>query len=342
LAKKIVLILISLVLLCGTGLFIYGHNNLKPLATEEDGKDRPFTVLNGESTYAVLERLEDEQFLPNAFILKLYVRLFQPGVIKVGKYSLNPSLPPLEILSILMEGRQELIKVTIPEGLTGRQIAELLEEEGILKASDFISLLDSPALAKQLGLPETGLEGYLYPDTYYFQKDFPAEKVITHLTGTFFTTMEEVYPYYRELSRVKMKEKIILASIIEKEYRVPDEAPLIASVFYNRLDIGMPLQSCATVIYVITEELDKPHPDRIFERDLKLESPFNTYYNMALPPAPISNPGRTALEASFNPAQSDYLFFVVKDPARGTHHFTNNLTDHNSARRSYIDGFRSK
>ena len=227
--------------------------------------------------------------------------------------------------------------------MTSRQIASILKSSGIIESEeDFLSLVYSSDFASSLGVVSSTLEGYLFPDTYRFQENFPEEKVLAYLVSTFFRNLEKIYPYFRDFTDEKMIEKVTLASIVEKEYRLEKEAPQIASVFFNRLKIGMPLQSCATVIYVLTEELGRDHPDRIFLRDLEIESPFNTYYNQSLPPGPISNPGYVALNAAFNPAQTDYLFFVVENAAEGTHTFTSNLSDHNQARQLYLEGFRSK
>ncbi|OQY33698.1 MAG: hypothetical protein B6241_07275 [Spirochaetaceae bacterium 4572_59] len=340
--KLLVLTLIVFLLLCGgAGLYIY--QNLQPLDPEGLSVDVKFVVEKGEPLFTVLDRMERISLIKNAAVVKAYVRFVSPSLIKNGNYQLSANLSPFEILDLLVKGRQELIKVTIPEGFSSRQIAQILQEKGIISSSDgFVSLLESSDLIKTLDVAGESLEGYLFPDTYYFQKDFPEEKVISYMVNTFFSTLESIFPYYGDFSEEKMREKLILASIIEKEYRVEEEAPLMASVFYNRLNIGMPLQSCATVIYVITEELGRQHPGRIFKSDLKIESAFNTYYNQSLPPGPICNPGKVALDAAFNPAQTDYLFFVVKNAARGTHTFTSTLSDHNQARQLYLSGFRSK
>ena len=126
-------------------------------------------------------------------------------------------------------------------------------------------------------------------------------------------------------------EAVILASIIEREYRVPEEAVKIAGVFSNRLQIGMGLQSCATVEYILTEIQHKPHPDRLLNRDLEIDHPYNTYKWRGLPPGPISNPGMTALYAACNPEKSGYLYFRLENAETGTHIFTRNLTEHAKA-----------
>ncbi len=341
--RKILIIVLVLFLAFLAGAVFYAYKNLQPVNVAGTGDTVLFKVENGESLFSVIDRLEEAGLIPDGTVLKIYIKFFHAPIIKSGNYTVSGDLSPLEILDLFEQGIQELIKVTIPEGLTSRQIASILKEAGIIVSEEeFLDLVGSPEFAASLGVVSPSLEGYLFPDTYRFQENFPSEKVLSHLVATFFDNLGEIYPYYKEFSDEKMMEKVILASIIEKEYRVGREAPLIASVFYNRLKIGMPLQSCATVIYVLTEELGKPHPDRIFLRDLEVESPFNTYFNPALPPAPIANPGYVALNAAFNPAQTDYLFFVVENAAQGTHTFTSNLSDHNQARQLYLEGFRSK
>lgn len=340
--KRIILIFITLLILLIGASGFYIFKSMKPLVSTTQGNNTSFTVKEGESLYSTLDRLENNELIRDAWIYKIYNKFVRNLNVKKGFYSLNPADSGLEILAILEEGKQELIRVTIPEGMRTSQIAQILEEKGITSSKSFLSAVNNREIIQGLKIPADSADGYLFPDTYYFQKDFPPDQILEHMIETYYRNLESIFPFYKDLSDEKLQEKLILASIIEKEYRVAEEAPLIASVFNNRMKIGMPLQSCATVIYVITEEQGKEHPDRVLFRDLEIQSEFNTYINKTLPPSPISNPGSTALSAAFNPTQSDYLFFVVKDSAIGTHRFTSNLSDHNTARQTYIQGFRSK
>jgi len=151
------------------------------------------------------------------------------------------------------------------------------------------------------------------------------------MVETFKRRVAEALPESASLSPQELHERLILASIVEREYRVPGEAPLMASVFSNRLRIGMALQSCATVVYVITEELGKPHPELLLFRDLEIESPFNTYLNRGLPPAPIANPGLVALLAALEPEKTEYLYFRLVDAAAGRHKFSVTYDEHEDA-----------
>jgi UPF0755 protein len=129
---------------------------------------------------------------------------------------------------------------------------------------------------------------------------------------------------------------VILASIVEREYRLASEAPLIASVFRNRLRYNIGLESCATIEYILTEIEGRPHPKFITKSDIEIDSDFNTYKWAGLPPGPISNPGRVALEAAFHTPETDYYYFVLRDPATGEHHFSGDLEEHNEAKYIYL------
>jgi UPF0755 protein len=136
----------------------------------------------------------------------------------------------------------------------------------------------------------------------------------------------------------ELNKRIIIASIVEREYRIPEEAAIMAGVFYNRLNIGMALQSCATVEYIITEIQGRRPPMVIYNRDLEIRDPYNTYLRPGLPPGPISAPGETALRAAFFPEETDYLFFRLVDLASGRHYFSRTLDDHIRAASLYVKG----
>jgi UPF0755 protein len=228
-----------------------------------------------------------------------------------------------------------LNRATVPEGFTLSQVAAMLERLGIVDRASFIAAATSPTLLAELGIPGASAEGYLFPDTYFFPMNFSAEGALRAMVKAFRAKLAEL-PESAALSPKELHDRVVLASIIEREYKSPDEAPLMASVFTNRLKMRMALQSCATVVYVITERLGKPHPEVIYDRDLKLDDPYNTYEHAGLPPGPISNPGMTALRAAFYPADSRYLYFRLIDPNAGTHHFSTTLEEHKGARALFI------
>jgi len=140
----------------------------------------------------------------------------------------------------------------------------------------------------------------------------------------------------KSMSAAELNKKIILASIVEREYRVPDEAAVMAGVFNNRLDIGMGLQSCATVEYIITEIQGRPHPEVLYNVDLEIRNPYNTYLYRGLPPGPIASPGEVAIRAAFDPSKTNYLYFRLMDPREGRHYFSRTFDDHIKAGALYL------
>jgi UPF0755 protein len=158
------------------------------------------------------------------------------------------------------------------------------------------------------------------------------------MADTFFDRVREISPESNDLSPKALNDVIILASIIEREYRVEEEAPIMAGVFYNRIKINMSLESCATVEYIITEIQGKKHPTVLYYEDIEIKDPYNTYVNPGLPPGPISFPGKAALNAVFHPAQTDYLFFRLIDEKAGKHYFSKTLDAHIKAGALFVKG----
>ena len=308
-----------------------------PQESSVTGKAVVFSVVPGDTVGSIADRLFEKGLIKSSAALRLYSRIMgSSGSFKIGSYRIRYGEKMNEIHDILIEGHQILYKVTIPEGWTFKRIGELLEEEGITNTSDFYKAVSDRELLSGLGIEADNAEGFLFPDTYLFQKDFPAERTVSFMIKNFFKNLDMIYPGYSALSFNELYQKIILASIVEREYRIAEEAPLIAGVFYNRLKNSMSLGSCATIAYIITDVEDKAHPSRITYDDLEIKSPYNTYINKGLPPAPIANPGKTALEAAFHPADTKYMFFVLEDPVTGRHKFTETYRDHLTAKNLYI------
>jgi UPF0755 protein len=248
--------------------------------------------------------------------------------LKAGTYRVSPAMSGSEILEVFVSGSQVLESVRIPEGTGMRTVAKLVGDAGVAKAEDFLAAARDPELLQELGIPAGSVEGYLFPDTYFFARDTAAKEVIALMAGNFRKKLAEAVPEAAALDAAELHQRIIMASVVEREYRVPEEAAKMAGVFYNRIKIGMALQSCATVVYVITEKLGKPHPARIFDRDIQLKDPYNTYVNRGLPPGPICNPGLTALTAAMRPESTGYLYFRLVDEAAGKHYFSETLDEH--------------
>jgi UPF0755 protein len=303
----------------------------------EDGNVLYLEVRKGESAWSVGRRLEEAGIIRSRYFWQ-FISRFEREYIKSGVYRLDIPAGQLEIYRILVEGAQMLSRVTFPEGATLKKYARILEDSGICGEAEFLAAASDPAVRAEYRVSGETMEGYLYPDTYFFPLNYPAVMAVRTMAGTFFDRLEEIDPAALELSAGELERRVIIASIVEREYRVGEEAALMAGVFYNRLEIGMALQSCATVEYVITEIQGRPHPEVLYTRDTEIPNPYNTYLTPGLPPGPISAPGRVALDAAFHPAESDYLYFRLVDPQTGRHYFARTLDGHIRAGVLYVKG----
>ncbi len=317
-------VLSILVLLLGATIILGAFR--APSGIPAEGKI--YKVEKGEGAATLARRLASEGIIRSSLAFHVASRFSGAGSsLKAGTYKLEPGMGLSSVLAALVNGRQYTVRITIPEGYTSRMIANVLDEAGITRKNDFLLAVSNPRLCKELGIPATSLEGYLFPDTYFFSPGESAEDLAVRMVRAFRNKLA-AFPLTASLSREKLQAAVILASIIEREYRLPRDAPLMASVFMNRLDTGMRLQSCATVVYVITEKLGKPHPDNVTRTDLSLKDPYNTYLHAGLPPGPISNPGLTSLKAVFFPMKTTYFYFRLIDQESGSHKFSRTLDEH--------------
>jgi len=288
-----------------------------------------FSVGTGESGSAVARRLAQASFIKSEYLFRFLMKTKRlENSLKAGDYALTDDMGSSDILDLIAEGRQILIRITIPEGASIQAVAQAAETAGIAAATDVLEAVHSQELSSEMGVGADSLAGYLFPDTYLLPRGAGGRQLVSVMVSTFKKRIYDTVPEASMLSAAELHQRVILASIVEREYRVPEEAPLMASAFLNRLRIGMALQSCATVVYVISEIQGKPHPTRIFDRDLKIDNPFNTYLHPGLPPEPICNPGLTALAAVLRPASTQYLYFRLVDETSGKHYFSSTLDEH--------------
>ena len=327
--------LLIILLLTVTGFGWLAHMYNKPPETAP--ADTFFQVKKGESVSRIASLLEQKGFIRSQTAFKIYARIMKTeGNLQTGYYSIPPGATLTGVHDILLKGKQYLVTVTIPEGYTLKRIGEMLEEKGIISADKFVSAASSENLLRELNISGVSAQGFIYPDTYKLALETPGDMLVRHMVNTFRNKLSELNIDTAGLSADEIYRKVTLASIVEREYRLAGEAPLIASVFLNRLKINMPLQSCATVVYVLTDIKQKQHPAVLTYADLEIESDYNTYRHYGLPPGPICNPGSVALSAAFKPAESPYLYFVLEDPSAGNHKFTETLSQHNAAKQLYI------
>lgn len=317
------------------GIFILGiyfyYNYLPPKPRVKNLEPQIVEINKGENIFKIAKKLKMKGVIRSelVFIFEA-IRTGAYNKIKAGEYAFYPYQNLKEILAFLTQGKVYLRKVTIPEGATVWQIAEILENNKICKKEQFLSLAEDPKITEFFGLPGPTLEGYLYPDTYFFHKDTPPDVVIERMVRNFW----EHWGKYKNVAEKKgksLKWIIILASIVEKEAFDSKEKPIIAGVYWNRLKKGMPLQADPTINYALKDFRRLTYKDYY-----SVKSPYNTYLNDGLPPTPICNPGEDSIKAVLFPAKVPYLYFVAKGD--GTHYFSKTYKEHLQA----ISVFRSE
>ncbi len=321
---KWLLVGLAALLLCGAiaavGTWRVITQNLEPVA--ETAEPVIFSVQAGETLKTVASRLETEGLVRNRHAVEWFGRYHElSNKLRTGEYWVSATETPGEILATLTTGQVATYELAIPEGFTAAMIAQRIEAAELGNAEEFLAWVLSPTSAEAHGVVGATLEGYLFPETYRLPKGLSTRETAAVLVNQFLAVWQELEPRARE-QKLSMKDLVTLASIIEKETGVAEERPLIAAVFLNRMRRGMRLETDPTVIYGI------PNFDgNLRRRDLENpDNPYNTYKIPGLPPGPIANPGRGALDAVLAPAPVDYLFFVSKND--GTHVFSNTYAEH--------------
>jgi UPF0755 protein len=298
----------------------------------QPGEPVLFEVPKGWSAGRVVDRLGQAGLAGNPLALRLACRAFYPGeTFKAGEYLFTPPLKPKDILLRIFGGRIHLVPLAVPEGLTGAEIAALVRPGDAAGAAAFRRALGATNLIADWDPQAKDLEGYLFPDTYNLPRRASEEEIVAAMVAEF----REVFDGGRRRRAAELglsvREVVTLASLIEEETSLAEERPLVSSVFHNRLKIGMKLDCDPTVAYAL--KLAGRYAGRLLLKDLKFESPYNTYLHAGLPPGPISNPGRASLDAALFPAPEPYLYFVARGD--GGHHFSRTLGEHLDAVRKY-------
>lgn len=322
------LLVFAVVLVLVGAVAMYGHRALD-LPMQQAEVHHVVEVPEGASFKETARLLAQKGLIMSPFWFRLLGKVQDAErKIKPGEYDLHTAMRPAEILNQLVSGRVIQYSVTILEGLTARQISKALGETGIVKEADVARLVEDSAFIKALGIDAPTLEGYLFPDTYYFPKRARTEDVVRAMVSRFrqaFTPELRAQSAALQLTEIQV---LTLASIIEKETGQDAERPLISAVFHNRLRRGMLLQSDPTVIYGIPN-----FNGNLTRKDLARPTRFNTYTNTGLPPGPIASPGARSIQAALNPAPVNYLFFVSRND--GTHQFSATLGEHTRAVEQY-------
>lgn len=332
---------ITLILLLCIIVFIsyknYKDSIYRPISNASDAKKVEITI-DRSNVKKLPDILYSNGLIKNREALRVYLKLSgNSGRLKAGKYELTNAMSASQMINKMVYGevKKDTIKVTIPEGYTVNDIAELLESKGLVSKGKFLDAVKNNTydydFLKKLPDRSGKIEGYLFPDTYEFSKDVTAEQIVDRMLSRFNEVFDNDMRKKASEMNMTIDQVVTVASMIEKEAKVAEERPVIAGVIYNRLTKKMPLQIDATVQYSLGKWKDTLSTD-----DLKVNSPYNTYKITGLPIGPISNPGKASLEAALNPQKSDYLFYVYKFDGTGTHAFSSNYQDFLRDKQKYI------
>ena len=322
--KKILLVLVLILALLGT---ILGLNIKSRLSSQAQNTQTVLLEIpKGSSPSKVFQILKQNGIWTDDLAFRLTVKKMNPNL-KAGWFEIPGGLTLPQVLSIIEGGKVAVRRVTIPEGRASWEIPDYLKKSfPELSEEKWNKLVQDPKFAHSLGVDANSLEGYLLPDTYPFPIDANEETILKQMVAANLKLRDEMEKKPGSMWKTlgNWHKVLTLASVVEEETGIPEERPLIAGVFHNRLRIGMPLGADPTVRFIF-KNLTGP----IYKSQLNSDNPYNTRKFKGLMPGPISNPGRKAIEAALYPADTKALYFVAKDDGSGTHFFSTNLSDHN-------------
>lgn len=332
---KIGLALVLVIILAALGAVI-SYYNKAILPTEPDNpRNISIEIPSGSTSGEIARILKENGLIRDELIFKIELKKTKSeSNLKAGYYTLNTAMSIEDILTELSKGGQNrnVVRFTIPEGYELKHMAEKLSNERLIDKERFMELVsdkknfeDRFPFLQELNEGQS-LEGYLFPSTYEIYIGSTEEQIIEKMLSKFQQVYEDSIKEDMDNVDMTLNEVVTLASIIEREAKRDDERELISGVFHNRLKINMPLQSCATVQYVLGERKEK-----LTEKDTQIDSVYNTYIHNGLPPAPIASPGEKSLKAAVNPADVDYLYFRAKEDGSGGHIFSKTYEEHLNA-----------
>jgi len=334
--KIFIILLVVIIILTGCSKESFLDKFSGPV-NESDNSEIEVIIPSGSTTDDIADILIENELILNKLVFKLIAKdLGYDTKFKAGTYHLNQSMDNKEIIEMIAKGDVyiETVTFTIPEGFELVQIVDRLESSELIDKDKFLNeLVNGEFNYKFLEFinRDTMLEGFLFPDTYKVEIGASEHEIINKMLNKFDLVFKN--EYYDRLKEIDMSlnELITLASIIEREGKLDSERATISSVFHNRLDINMKLQSCATVQYILGERKEV-----LLFSDLEIDSPYNTYLYYGLPPSPIASPGEISIVAALYPEETEYLYFVTKEANDGSHYFSKTFEEH----QNYINNKR--
>lgn len=329
---------IILLVLTGIGIAFWGYQNaFEKMNFPNQTESKIVTIPQGSLLPQISKILADSLILEDEFWFELSVKISKKAPeFKAGTFRFEQGKTNQELIETLVSGKQVLVKVTLPEGTTYKQIAKIFQKELGLDSEKIIGLCEDSTFLRELEIPQKNVEGFLLPETYFFPKSLTEKEAIKFLVQEQKKFWEKNYLSETLSLRLKLSknEILTLASIIEGEAIIDSERTTISGVYVNRLEKGIKLQADPTIQYILPDA-----PKRLLFKDLKIDSPYNTYLYKGLPPAPINNPGKNSILAALNPKKIPFIYFVATGD--GGHTFTKTLKEHLKAKEKF-DAVRRK
>ena len=318
--RSIIIVLFALVLLFS--LEVFSRFLLEGSVADGPRQMVEVAIPEKASVPQIAAILFDHRLIEHPLLFRYAVRIMGADrKIRAGNMMLAGGQSLFDLIRNLTRTKALGVPVTIPEGRTAAEIAAILHEKLGVDSTSFMNVVNDSAFVLSLGIEGPSLEGCLFPDTYFVATDTDPRRIAVRMVSNFRNHLPQDFSGRSKELDLSLNEIMTLASIIEWETLERSEAPVIASVYLNRLKRGMPLQADPTVSYALGKG-----PSRLYFSDLRVDSPYNTYRNIGLPPGPINNPGVFSIEAALNPASTNYLYFVARGD--GTHVFSTSLADH--------------
>ncbi|MDB5054575.1 MAG: aminodeoxychorismate lyase [Bacilli bacterium] len=339
---KVVLIVLGaiVILLAAASFFAWRYVSQQLQPTPASDQAVRFTIPAGSDSTHIAHILQDKGLIRNPMLFVYYLKYSKQGdQFKAGTYEMKPGIAKAQLIDQLNKGnivKQEMLRFTIPEGFTVQQIAVKLSSQNAVTIADFLKIADTKQTYPckyAASIPEDKtikhrLEGYLYPDTYEMEKNSTSADIIERMLCEWDSKLNQLPDDWQTQLAARsltFHELLTLASLIEREVVLDEERPIVAGIIYNRIKQKMPLQIDATIQYLF----DKPK-DRLFEKDLKLASPYNTYLHAGLPPGPIASPSLASIRAALYPTDTKFLYYVTKKDGSHGHLFAETLSEHNN------------
>lgn len=327
-----IIIAVIVVIIIAVSAFFFIIPSLKPF--NSDKTNVSFVINTKENFNDVLNDLSEKNIIKDKSLIEMYTNVTGKPDVMPGQYTINSKVSVKQFLNILKE--QKTITVVIPEGYTINQIADIFDKIGMFSKQDFINAVNNyklPEFIKPAQGRKYQLEGYLFPTTYAFKKGVSANTVIETMVNTFVSELDtSIKETGVKITPAQINETITKASIIEKEAKTPEQMKQVSSVIDNRLKANMPLQMDDTVLYSMNKLGE--NVTKVYDKDLKTQSPYNTYLNKGLPIGPICNPGKQAIEAALKPTTTNYLYYILTS---NHSFFTDNFKDFTAEKNKIIN-----